>query len=210
MFFPVFGAATIFVSQNYRSVSQLVDFTIPTLVDRGLQAIAAMDVLAHMMPRSRVLAAGVHLPLKKLALCLDCDECFELGYATCPACGSSTWSPLGRFLDIAGGARPARGNGATRRILPRRAAEELAIAKHLLVVARHRRELYEEIKRAFAGHESVQVILDRRTSQRREKKGGPMLDRRRNERRARSVIDEQLRTIGWSLVLLDLAKSGKS
>ena len=168
-----------------------------------------MDVLAHMMPRSRVLALGVHLPLKKLALCLDCDECFELGYTTCPACGSGTWSPLGRFLDIAAGARSSRTNGGARRALPRRAGEELAIAKQLLVVARHRRELYEEIKRAFAGHETVQVVLDRRTSQRREKKGAPMLDRRRNERRSRSVIDEQLRTIGWSLVLLDLAKSRK-
>ena len=168
-----------------------------------------MDVLTRVMPRPRVLAAGVHLPLKKLALCLDCDECFELGYASCPACGSGTWSPLARFLDIAAGARAPRANAngsASRRAQPKRAAEELAIAKHLLVVARHRRELYEEIKRAFAGHESVQVILDRRVSQRREKKGQPMLDRRRNERRSRSVIDEQLRTIGWSLVLLDLAK----
>ena len=169
-----------------------------------------MDVLTRVMPRPRALAAGVHLPLKKLALCLDCDECFELGYAACPACGSGTWSPLARFLDIAAGARAPRasanGSSASRRAQPKRAAEELAIAKHLLVVARHRRELYEEIKRAFAGHESVQVILDRRVSQRREKKGQPMLDRRRNERRSRSVIDEQLRTIGWSLVLLDLAK----
>jgi hypothetical protein len=168
-----------------------------------------MDVLTRVMPRSRVLASGVHLPLKKLALCLDCDECFELGYASCPACGSGTWSPLGRFLDIAAGARSSHPAGGARRLPARRAAEELAIAKQLLVVARHRRELYEEIKRAFAGHESVQVVLDRRTSQRREKKGAPMLDRRRNERRSRSVIDEQLRTIGWSLVLLDLAKSRK-
>jgi hypothetical protein len=175
-----------------------------------LHVIPAMDVLTRMMPRPRVLAAGVHLPLKKLALCLDCDECFELGYGNCPACGSGTWSPLARFLDIAAGARPGRGNGAARKLTPRRSAEELALAKHLLVVARHRRELYEEIKRAFAGHESVQVVLDRRTSQRREKKGAPMLDRRRNERRSRSVIDDQLRTIGWSLVLLDLAKNRKS
>ena len=74
----------------------------------------------------------------------------------------------------------------------------------------HRRELYEEIKRAFAGHETVQVILDRRVSQRREKKNSPMLDRRRNERRSRSAMDEQLRTIGWSLVLLDLARAKRN
>jgi hypothetical protein len=98
---------------------------------------------------------------------------------------------------------------ATVRKLPPRGAveEELAIAKHLLIVARHRRELYEEIKRAFAGHDSVQVVLDRREGERRQGKGSAAVDRRRRNRRTRSGIDEQLRTIGWSLVLLDLTKS---
>ena len=95
-------------------------------------------------------------------------------------------------------------------MLPRLAAEELAIVKHLLVVARHRRELYEEIKRAFAGHESVEVVLDRRVSERRRSKEAPRLDRRRRNRRSRSGIDEPLRTIGWSLVLLHLTKSKRS
>ena len=82
--------------------------------------------------------------------------------------------------------------------------------KHLLVVARHRRQLYEDIKRAFAGHESVEVILDRRVGERRLGKEAPGLDRRRKSRRSRSGIDEQLRTIGWSLVLLDLTKPKRS
>ena len=168
------------------------------------------EVRAHMLHRSRMLAAGIHLPLQKLALCLDCDECFELGYAACPACGSSTWSPLAGFFELASGSRAHRGGGSARRTFRRRAAEELAIAKHLLVVARHRQELYEAVKRAFAGHETVQVILDRRVSERRQRKGAPTLDLRRHDRRSRSTIDEQLRTIGWSLVLLDLAKSKRS
>ena len=163
-----------------------------------------------MLQRARVLTAGIHLPLRKLALCLDCDECFELGYSTCPACGSGTWSPLGRFLETQPTPHSHRGANGPRRVAIRRTAEDVAIAKHLLVVARHRRELYEEIKRAFAGHETVQVILDRRVSQRREKKNSPMLDRRRNERRSRSAMDEQLRTIGWSLVLLDLARAKRN
>jgi|SRR5712692_10894848 len=163
-----------------------------------------------MLHRSRMLAAGTHLPLQKLALCLDCDECFELGYPTCPACGSSTWNPLARFFELASGSRAHRAGGSARRMLRRRTAEEMAIAKHLLLVAQHRRELYEQVKRAFAGHETVQVILDRRVSERRQRKGAPMLDRRRHDRRSRSAIDEQLRTIGWSLVLLDLAKSKRS
>ena len=162
-----------------------------------------------MLHRARVLATGIHLPLRKLALCLDCDECFELGYSTCPACGSGTWSPLGRFLETGPTARGHRANGP-RRLTVRRTAEDLAVAKHLLVVARHRRELYDEIKRAFAGQETVQVILDRRTNQRRQKKNGLMLDRRRTDRRSRSAVDEQLRTIGWSLVLLDMARSKRN
>jgi hypothetical protein len=41
----------------------------------------------------------LHLPLKRLALCLDCEKCFELGAAACPACGSGTWITLARCLE---------------------------------------------------------------------------------------------------------------
>ena len=41
----------------------------------------------------------LHLPLKRLALCLDCEECFELGAEACPACGSGTWTTLALFLE---------------------------------------------------------------------------------------------------------------
>jgi hypothetical protein len=43
--------------------------------------------------------AHVHLPLRRLALCIDCDECFELGLPACPACSSETWTPLARFVE---------------------------------------------------------------------------------------------------------------
>ncbi len=39
-----------------------------------------------------------HLPLRQAALCLDCEECFELGTAACPVCGSDTWTLLVRLL----------------------------------------------------------------------------------------------------------------
>jgi hypothetical protein len=41
-----------------------------------------------------------HLPLKRLALCLeeDCAATFEIGPEECPACGSRTWITLARFL----------------------------------------------------------------------------------------------------------------
>lgn len=159
-----------------------------------------------MLQRTQTRSTSFHLPLRNLALCLDCDECFSLGGETCPACGSRTWTPAARFLDLVAAPGPQRANGGVRKVQTRRVAEELAIVKHLLVVARHRRQLYEEIKRAFAGHESVDVILDRRVLERRQSKEAPPVDRRGRNRRSRSGIDEQLRTIGWSLVLLDLTK----
>jgi hypothetical protein len=166
-----------------------------------------MEIKTPMLRRSRAVPAAIHLPLGKLALCLDCEECFVVGPKTCPACGSGTWSPLARFLDLGSGLRASRVGGGAPGMVRWPASEDMAIAKHLLVVARHRRELYEQIKRAFAGHETVQVVLDRRVRQRRERKETPGLERRRQDRRSRSAIDEQLRTIGWALVLLDLAKS---
>jgi len=39
-----------------------------------------------------------HLPLRHTALCLDCETCFEIGNARCPACGSGTWASMARFL----------------------------------------------------------------------------------------------------------------
>jgi len=44
-------------------------------------------------------ARALQLPLRRLALCLDCDTCFELGADPCPACGSRVWASVARFLD---------------------------------------------------------------------------------------------------------------
>lgn len=41
----------------------------------------------------------LRLPLDRLALCLDCETCFEVGTNSCPACGSRMWALVARFLD---------------------------------------------------------------------------------------------------------------
>ncbi len=61
-----------------------------------------------MISRRRMLAAKVHLPLRQLALCLDCDECFEISSPTCPACGSATWTSLSRFGSLSSSQAIAR------------------------------------------------------------------------------------------------------
>ena len=55
------------------------------------------------------MAGAPHLPLGRLALCLDCEATFEIRMASCPACTSRTWVPVARFLhreqtnDLTGG-----------------------------------------------------------------------------------------------------------
>src|SRR2546425_11514262 len=49
----------------------------------------------------------VPIPLQGLAVCVACEECFELGEATCPSCGSDEHVPLvdlleGRILNVTG------------------------------------------------------------------------------------------------------------
>jgi len=44
-------------------------------------------------------APVLHFPFRRLAFCLDCEACFELGADDCPACGGDTWAPLARFLE---------------------------------------------------------------------------------------------------------------
>jgi hypothetical protein len=46
----------------------------------------------------RTVRPSVHVPLNRLVLCLDCEECFEVGLEACPACSSATWVPLARFV----------------------------------------------------------------------------------------------------------------
>ena len=41
----------------------------------------------------------LHLPLGRLALCLDCETCFEVGLDACPACGGRMWASVARILD---------------------------------------------------------------------------------------------------------------
>jgi len=49
----------------------------------------------------------VPIPLRSLAVCVACEECFELGETTCPSCGGDEYVPLlhlleGRILNLTG------------------------------------------------------------------------------------------------------------
>src|SRR2546425_11059223 len=148
-----------------------------------------------MISRRRKPAPRVHLPLRSLALCLDCDECFEVGPETCPACGSATWTTISRFLEQASSSRrprhPVGGPSAAKRD---DGAPEAV--QQLIVVARNRRDLYEHLKRAFAGNETIRVLLNRRIADRRERHRPHEAGRRRGGRRLPITTDRLARAAG--------------
>src|SRR5258706_3182122 len=80
-----------------------------------------------------------------------------------------------------------------------RAAEELLHLGHLFVVARHNIQLYDYLKREYAG-EPVTVILDRRHGQRRENAEATHSERRRAERPRQIPGDDAIRTPGLAVL----------
>jgi hypothetical protein len=153
---------------------------------------------------------ALHLPLRRLALCLDCEACFEIGTPSCPACGGDTWAPLARFLDQ-----------GPLRVVPQfhpfpkswtqapkhRDDQNGRVAKQVLVIARDRQKLYEYARRAFAGNPSVEVVLDRRRAERRSSDRPSTPERRRGDRRLTLEVDEHLRALGWAVVRLDVFRT---
>ena len=151
-----------------------------------------------MISSVQLIAPHVHLPLRLLTLCLDCDECFKFGPETCPACGSATWTSLSRFLEQASASRRRRrfdSNPASER-----PHDQAVRVRQLIVVASDRKQLYEQLKRAFTGNETVRVVLDRRGPERRTRSAPRLVERRQGNRRAPRMIDGLLGAMGWAIV----------
>jgi hypothetical protein len=141
-----------------------------------------------------------HLPLRRLMLCVDCEVCFEIGATTCPACGSNIWVPLARFLEAAH--RMRRSADATKVPANRRPG-----ARQVLIVAKNRVKLYQYMRRAFQGNESVRVLLDQRAGERRRpSSSAPEAERRQGDRRQARHVDDLLRVLGWAIVLQDVSE----
>jgi hypothetical protein len=75
--------------------------------------------------------------------------------------------------------------------------------RELFIVARDRADLYRYLSQTFADAENVEVIWDRREGERRQAPNGSIPDRRRRERRTRSNVEHDLRTVGYAFLALD-------
>ena len=71
---------------------------------------------------------------------------------------------------------------------------------YLMVVARSATELYTSLKKTFADSDSIEVIRDRRFSERRQRDDPVRLDRRLGDRRSRPHAEGQVRWCEWSRV----------
>jgi hypothetical protein len=77
------------------------------------------------------------------------------------------------------------------------------VTRHLLIIARHQNStgLYNYVRARFAGEETVEVILDRRSGRdRRAESGSVSLERRGPDRRVRPHVQEALRVESMQFV----------
>jgi len=75
--------------------------------------------------------------------------------------------------------------------------------RELFIVARDRADLYRYLSQTFADAENVEVIFDRRSTERRDIPTPVTPDRRRRERRNRPTVEEELRTVGYAFLVVD-------
>src|SRR5439155_27146657 len=148
----------------------------------------------------------VHLPLRQLAVCLDCDDGFGLGFEACRSCGGATWTSPSRFLGEAASSQP-RGRLDGSPAAANRKAEPPERVRQLVIVAGDRRHLYEYLERAFAGNETIRVCLDRRVVERRAHSGPHAVERRHGDRRLPGRIGGLLRALGWVIVPLGIPET---
>ena len=81
------------------------------------------------------------------------------------------------------------------------------IRRLVFIVAPGNRQLFESLTRTFAGDSTVQVVLDRRGTERRQKGEPQSSDRRRTDRRLTRQAQKKLSQRGYTVVGVVAAKT---
>jgi hypothetical protein len=137
----------------------------------------------------------MYFPLSRLALCADCEVCFEMGVNACPACGGHTWSALSRLIGQASEGAVVR---AVRAVVAEagRSGPSRGEPHHLVIVSREQPKLFEMLRRELREADAVTVIQDRRGLR------PPAGLMRLPNQRWRNV-DRQITALGWAIVRCD-------
>ncbi len=72
----------------------------------------------------------------------------------------------------------------------------------LFIVSRERMDLYDALRQALSEEADCEVVLERRSGERRSRGGSAPdgRDRRANHRRERIPLDSEIRECGWAVV----------
>jgi hypothetical protein len=71
---------------------------------------------------------------------------------------------------------------------------------YLVIAAADRQELYEYFNRTLGGAAAIQVVRDRRMTDRRKREHTVPVDRRHRDRRSRPALNSELSTFGFAIV----------
>lgn len=83
------------------------------------------------------------------------------------------------------------------------------MVRYRFIVARDNPKLYEHLVRSFGGVPDIEVILDRRVSERRAARVRRMgRERRLRERRTDTRVQEDLRLFGWAFMRVEIPPPG--
>jgi hypothetical protein len=79
---------------------------------------------------------------------------------------------------------------------------EVHMGRTLFVVSRHHPDLFAYLRERFATDSNVEVILDRRLTQRRQREAQPDAERRRSDRRSRPEVEVELRSRSHAIITM--------
>ena len=131
-----------------------------------------------------------------------CSRCSALlrNYAdVCPQCGLKAPPTFPPPPDLpAGVERRLRG---LKEQIAKPPAPKPVFRKYVIIVAADRGDLFAYLSRKFSGEPGVEVVRERRVTERRRRGKAPPLDRRRAERRLRPELDREFRTFGFAVIV---------
>lgn len=76
------------------------------------------------------------------------------------------------------------------------------MGRTVFIVSRHHRDLYAYLSERFATDSAVEVILDRRLAERRQRAVPPVVERRGGDRRQRPEVEAELLTRSHAIITL--------
>jgi hypothetical protein len=77
------------------------------------------------------------------------------------------------------------------------------MGRELFIVSRDRADLYRYLSQTFADAKNVEIVWDRRAGERRRDAITSVPDRRRQDRRTRPSVEEDLKKVGYAFIALD-------